>query len=131
MYLSPTQKEELIIELKIKGHDDIARELEEKGVDSSYLLFINPKQQQVAVKISEDSAVYSQQDIDMYKEEEFMEIDVKEYYTDTISLSSYSTLEFDEYIKGFYDSMETLKEIEGENWQQALLSCIFKKESLV
>jgi len=83
MFLGKSQKEEIIRELKfVAASDEIAidliREIEKDGVDAKCLSFTDVDNQQVAIKITEDIWIYSQQDKFFYDWYEDNERDVKE-----------------------------------------------------
>jgi len=61
MFLGNTQKQEIILELKIASRDDLVKELEENGVKAEILDFTDVDNQQLCIKLSED--VYMKKDI--------------------------------------------------------------------
>jgi len=133
MFLGKTQKEEIIRELKFVAASneiaiDLIREIEKDGVDAKCLSFTDVDNQQVAIKITEDIWIYSQQDKFFYDWYEDSERDVTEYKTDTIDLADYSVSEVDKNVKYFYSSLEKLKEECKQSWKQIACECIFENQ---
>ena len=128
MYLSQTQKNELLDELQYLYIDtkEIELDIEKNGVNAECLDFTDVDNQQVCIKISDGVYVYSQQDKMFYNWNTDNEKDVKEYKTDTIILEEHTTEEIESMISGFYDSLDDLKAENGEKWKQIVCECIFE-----
>ncbi|WP_152184422.1 hypothetical protein [Sulfurimonas indica] len=129
MFLGKTQKEEIIMELKIIGDEasvGTIEEIEKYGVDAECLLFTDVDNQQVAIKITEDIWIYSQQDKFFYDWHEDSERDAREYKTETINLADYSVSEVENNVKYFYDSLEKMKKECKQDWKQIACECIFE-----
>lgn len=47
----------------------------------------------------------------------------------TIVLSHYSDKQIEKYIKGYYDSIDEVKDIYGSDWEFIVAECIFEQES--
>ncbi len=66
MFLGNTQLKELLVELNFNLHKfdnvkDIIEDLKRRGPNSGYLSFTDLDNQQVCIKLSEDTFIYSQQ----------------------------------------------------------------------
>lgn len=128
MYLSQTQKNELLDELRYLCVDtkEIKLDIEKNGVNAECLDFTDVDNQQVCIKISDDVYIYSQQNKMFYDWYTDDKRDVKEYKTDTIILEEHTTEEIESMISGFYDSLDDLKAENGEKWKQIACECIFE-----
>lgn len=126
MFLGNTQKKELAKELKLALREDLVFDIEKNGVNSSLLDFTDVDNQQICIKLNEDKFIYSQQTKFFYDWFRDNDIDVKDYYTDTIDLSILSEKEIRSEISGFYGSIEEVKEIYGDSYKQILAECIFE-----
>ena len=128
MYLSQTQKNELLGELQYLYIDtkEIELDIEKNGVNAECLDFTDVDNQQVCIKISDDVYIYSQQNKMFYDWYTDDKRDVGEYKTDTIILEEHTTEEIENMISGFYDSLDDLKAENGEKWKQIACECIFE-----
>lgn len=128
MYLSQTQKNELLDELRYLYIDtkEIESDIEKNGAEAECLDFTDVDNQQVCIKISDDVYIYSQQNKMFYDWYTDDKRDVGEYKTDTIILEEHTTEEIESMISGFYDSLDDLKTENGEKWKQIVCECIFE-----
>jgi hypothetical protein len=129
MFLGKTQKEEIVKELKLYGGETsigMIEEIEKYGANAKCLSFTDVDNQQVAVKVTEDIWIYSQQEKFFYDWDKDNERDVKEYTTDTIDLADYSANEIESNVMYFYDSLEEMKKECKQNWKQIACECIFE-----
>ena len=86
-------EEEIIFELRANLRDDLVEEINKNGVKSTILDFTDPDNQQICIKLNEDTYIYSQQNKLFYDYYEDNNTDVKEYYTETINLFIFSSEE--------------------------------------
>ena len=128
MYLGKTQTNALIIELKINNREDIIKDIEKYGINSYFISCTDSDNQQFCIKLSSDVFIYSQQNKMFYSWDEDNDIDVMEYYTDTIYLNDEEDI--DQQISGFYDSVEDLKSEVGDDWKQIVAECIFEYQAM-
>ena len=132
MFLGITQKNEIIRELKFCLDSNLSEQLTKdilnNGVKAKCLDFTDVDNQQVAIKITDDTWLYSQQDKFFYNWNEDNERDVEEYKTDTICLSDYLESEVEKEVKYFYKSLQQLKEECKQNWKQIACECIFENQ---
>jgi hypothetical protein len=133
MFLSITQKEQLLKELKyaiVCGHNHLQKvstDITEKGSDSEYLLFTDPDSQQVAIKVNDDIWIYSEHDIAPYCWDEHNDVDVEYYRTETMNFDDYTTEELEHWVKAYQKSLESHKEVYGDDWKQIALECVFEQ----
>lgn len=135
MFLGNTQLKELLVELNLNLHKfdnvkDIIEDLKRKGPNSGYLSFTDLDNQQVCIKLSEDTFIYSQQTAFTYDWNEDNDRDVEDYFTETYDLTELSLDEINEGISGFYSSLDVLKKEVPDNWKQIAAECIFEDEAL-
>lgn len=126
MFLSNTQKQEIIFELKASSRDDLVEEINKNGAKSTILDFTDPDNQQICIKLSEDVYIYSQQDKFFYNWYEDNDTDVEDYHTEKIDLSILSSDEIKSGISGFYTSVDEVKKTYGEDYKMILAECIFE-----
>lgn len=135
MFLGKTQLKELLVELNLNLHKfdnvkDIIEDLKEKGVKSNYLDFTDVDNQQLCIKLDENTFMYSQQTLLFYDWSKDNERDVEDYYTETYDLSKLSDEEINKGISGFYSSLEVLKKEVPDNWKQIAVECIFEEDAM-
>jgi hypothetical protein len=130
MFLSDTQKQEIIFELKAASRDDLVKEIKENGAEAQILDFTDVDNQQLCIKLSEDVYVYSQQSKFFYDWNTDNEIDVEEYYTDTIDLSMLTEKEIKSGISAFYGSIDKIQKIHGDDYKQIIAECIFETNAM-
>ena len=130
MFLGKTQKEEIIFELRANLRDDLVEEINKNGVKSTILDFTDPDNQQICIKLNEDTYIYSQQNKLFYDYYEDNNTDVKEYYTETINLFIFSSEEIKNGINAFYNSIDKVQEIYGEDYKRILAECIFENNAM-
>ena len=135
MFLGNTQLEQLLSELSLNLHQfdnvkDIIEDLKEKDVKSNYLDFTDVDNQQLCIKLDENTFIYSQQTLLFYDWDLDNDKDIKDYFTETYNLSDLSDEEINKGISGFYSSLEVLKKELPTNWKQIAIECIFEEEAL-
>lgn len=143
MFLGETQKQEILRELNllslISGEypvlsndyypniDSIIADIEENGVESKYILLTDVDNQQIAIKVTDDIWIYSEQDCFEYSCHKHNDIDVEEYITEKINFKDYTLEEIENAVKGYESSLEAHKKIYGDDWKQIALECIFEQ----
>ena len=123
-------EEEIIFELRANLRDDLVEEINKNGVKSTILDFTDPDNQQICIKLNEDTYIYSQQNKLFYDYYEDNNTDVKEYYTETINLFIFSSEEIKNGINAFYNSIDKVQEIYGEDYKRILAECIFENNAM-
>jgi len=127
MFLGETQKNEILRELKFtKDTEQIAQDIQEKGVESEFIDFIDPSNQQIAIKVGKHDWIYSEQRAVGYSYKD-SDIDVEDYFTETMRLEDYTEAELRKDVVAYYSSLEKLKEEVGESWEQIALECVFEQ----
>ena len=134
MFLGDTQKQQILDELKLLQTtnkyaqiNDVITDIENKGVQSKYILLTDPDNQQIAVKVSDDIWIYSEQDSIDYSWEENNDIDIEDYETQILSFHNFKSEELEEAVAGYEDSLDSLKSIYGTGWKQIALECVFEQ----
>lgn len=135
MFLGNTQLKELLIELKLNLHkynnvENIIEDLKRNGPNSKHLSYTDLDNQQVCIKLSEDTFIYSQQTAMFYDWSKDNDRDVEDYFTEIYDLTELSLDEINEGISGFYDSLDALKKDVPDNWKQIAAECIFEEQAL-
>ena len=131
-YLSETQKNELLRELQLNdggfNTTSIAADIMEKGVDSHHLMFTDVSNQQVAIKLSDEVFIYSEQRSWPYDGVTDDEKDTGDYFAETMDFNEYrSEIEQLRAVSGYYDTIDEVKELYGDDWKQIILECDFEK----
>lgn len=129
MFLGNTQVEEIINELMINSKrfpvSEIIEDVKSKGSSSQFIKFTDPDNQQICIKLSDEVYIYSQQDAEVF-DEEMKNIDVEDYFTNTIDVEELDKFQIKEGISGFYSSLDELKDIYSGDWKQILAECVFE-----
>lgn len=126
MFLGKTQKNELVSELIELGLTVIANDIESYGVKSEYVHATDVDNQQIGIKIDEDTWLYSQQNKFFYSWETDNDIDVENYTTEIVRMSDFTSLQIEEVASSFYQNLEDLKKSSGDSWKQIVLECAFE-----
>lgn len=135
MFLSNTQKEQIIRELNICSRlveykekiEDIIKDVKENGIQSKYIESTDSSCQQVAIKINDDLYIYSEQKNINYSWEKHIDIDVKNYRTETMDFNDYNLDEIPNRVSSYAGLLDEHIEAYGDDWKQIALEYIFEQ----
>jgi len=88
----------------------------------SSICYTDPDNEQICLKLSNDSFLYSQRDEDNV-------LIAEPYRTEIMLWEDFNTEELQkEAISGYYSSINEVKKIYGESWKMIVLECAFEQE---